>query len=102
MLLDLPMLKIYIALLILLYMHVFLYPSTQLHILCTLLLYSQGTFNIHWPAPPFISAACTFEVEQGFEMEARTVTASVCVILLTLVGTGTSNRCFNSEGKYDL
>ena len=38
----------------------------------------------------------------AFEMEARTVTASVGVILLTLVGTGTSHHCFNSEGKYDL
>ena len=34
-------------------------------------------------------------------MEARTVTTSVGVILLTLVGTGTSNHCFNSEGKKD-
>ena len=41
------------------------------------------------------SVACTI-----IEMESRTVTASVGVILLTLVGIGTSNHCSNSDGKY--
>ena len=56
------------------------------------------------PAPPTISMniGAFFVVQLLFEMEARTVTASVGVILLTLVGTGTSNHCSNSEGKYDL
>ena len=61
--------------------------------------------SLHRSALPSIRVSitgCTFVLKMILKMKTRTATASVSVILLTVVGTVTSNHCSNSGGIYHL